>query len=322
MKALVLDRYGSVAGFRIADVPEPEPKRGEIRIRVYAASINSWDWELARGDLMARLAAPPKKPMRILGGDVAGIVDRLGQGVSGLAEGDAVYGDVTGSGWGGFAEYVTGKPASFRPIPAGLDFTAAATLPQAGVLAFQAIGKRSLGPGSDVLVVGGGGGVGTFAIRLAKLAGARVTGIDSLSKAETMVRAGADIALDRAEADLDSHPARYDLVVDPVLCRSVFAQFRLLKPRGVYATVGGRTGVLLQTALLGPLIGRVLGKSAGLVMWNPKGTELDELADLVGRKIVTPMIEKTYRLDEGVDAMRRFAEGRALGKLVIVPQGE
>lgn len=319
MQALVLDRFGSVDGFRVTEVEKPEPKPGEIRVKVRASSINSWDWELARGSLIARLAAPPRTPWRILGGDVAGIIDKLGEGVSGFAEGDAVYGDVTSSGWGGFADFVTAAAKAFRPMPPYLDFIDASTLPQAGVLALQAIGKRVLGPGSDVLVIGGGGGVGTFAIQMAKAAGARVTAIDDLHKAETMTRAGADFVLDRAETDLRTHAARYDLVVDPVLFGGVAAQFGMLRPGGVYAIVGGRGGALLQSVALGPLIGRLTGKSSTLVMWSPRGPELDELAGLVERGTVIPVIEKVYPLAEGVAAMRHFAEGRALGKLVIAP---
>lgn len=322
MKALVLDRFGSADGFRVADLPVPVPKAGEVRIRVRAASINSWDWELARGDLVARMAAPPEKPARVLGGDVAGVVDALGDGAAGLAIGDAVYGDVTDSGWGGFAEFVTAKADAVRILPDGLDFIAAATLPQAGVLAHQAVSRVALGPGSDVLVIGGGGGVGTFAIQLARLKGARVSAIDDQHKAEAMARAGADIVLDRENTNPDTEAARYDLVVDPVLSRSVRAQFRLLKPGGAYAIVGGRYGVMLRTFVLAPLLSRIGGggKTSGLVMWNPKGSELDELAQLVISGAVSPVIETVYQLDQGVDAMRHFASGRALGKLVIVPQ--
>ena len=322
MKALVLDRYGSADNFRLADIAVPEPKAGEVRLRVRASSINSWDWELARGDLVARMAAPPKKPARVLGGDVAGVIDALGDGVTGFAVGDEVYGDATGSGWGGFAEFATVKVDAVRRIPEGLDFIRASTLPQAGVLAYQAVNRVALGPGSDVLVIGGGGGVGSFAIQLAKLKGARVTSIDTLHKAETMARAGADVVLDRHETDPETEPARYDLVVEPVLRRSVRAQFGLLKPGGAYASVGGHYGVLIRTMLFAPMLSRFggEGRSSGLVMWNPKGDELDELARLVLSGAVFPMIENIYPLAQGVDAMRHFASGRALGKLVIMPQ--
>jgi NADPH:quinone reductase-like Zn-dependent oxidoreductase len=319
MKALVLDRYGSVDGFRVADVPKPKPKPGEVCIRVRATSINSWDWELARGDLLARLAAPFGSGGKILGGDVAGTVDALGDGVSGLVLGDAVYGDFTSCGWGGFSEYAIAKANAVRLIPADLDFAAAATLPQAGVLALQAVRKSALGLGTDVLVIGGGGGVGTFAIQMAKAAGARVTAIDDFKKSETMACAGADVVLDRAKADPDRHPARYDLVIDPVARRSFLAQMRLLKPGGVYAIVGGRIGTILQSWILGALIAPRFGKRVELVVWHSNGSELDELASLAGRGVIKPIIEQAYPLDEGVSAMRHFAEGRALGKLIIVP---
>jgi NADPH:quinone reductase-like Zn-dependent oxidoreductase len=214
------------------------------------------------------------------------------------------------------------KANAVRLMPADLDFAAAATLPQAGVLAFQAVRKHALGLRTDVLVIGGGGGVGTFAIQMAKMAGARVTGIDSSRKAETMSRAGADIVLDRAEIDPVRHSARYDLVIDPVASRSFFAQMRLLRPGGTYAIVGGRYGSLLQSWILGALIAPRFGKRVELVMWHPNGSELDEMASLVGRGVITPMIEHAYSLADGVAAMRHFAEGRTLGKLVIVPDAD
>ena len=139
MKALVLDRFGSVDGFRVAELPIPEVKAGEVRVRVRLRPINSWDWELARGDLVARMAAPPKSEQRVLGGDFAGTVDALGEGVTGLSVGDSVYGDLTCLGWGGFAEFAVAKAAAFFPMRDGLDYAAAATLPQAGVLALQSM---------------------------------------------------------------------------------------------------------------------------------------------------------------------------------------
>ncbi len=323
MKALVLDRFGTADGFRIADLPTPEPKAGEVRIKVLGSSINSWDWEVARGDFMARMSAPAK-PARVLGGDVAGTVDALGEGVTGFAVGDAVYGDMTDCGWGGFAEFATATTDAVRLMPPGLDFIRAATLPQAGVLALQSVNRVALGPGSDVLVIGGGGGVGTFAIQLARLKGARVTAIDTAHKAGIMTEAGADIVLDRAEADPDRDAARYDLVIDPVLTRPVRAQLRLLKPGGAYAIVGGGMGTLLRSFVFSPILSRISGggRTSGLVIWNPKGSPLDELTKLVVSGSVSPMVENVYPLEQGVDAMRHFATGRTLGKLVIAPQGE
>ena len=321
MKALALDRYGGVDGFRIADMPVPEPGAGQVLVRVHAASINSWDWEIARGDLFARLASPFKPAHAILGGDIAGTVEAVGAGVSGFHPGDAVFGDVTGQNWGGFAEYCIARADGLQRKPDDLDFVTASTLPQAGALALEAVNKHRLGLGSDVLVIGGGGGVGSFAIQLAKLKGARVTAIDSAAKAGVMEASGADIVLSRETADLRRDPARYDLVVDPVACKGLRASLRLLKPDGYYAVIDGRVGALLQTGLFGPMIAPRVGKNAGLVIWRQN--HAGEMAELVGRiraGRLKPVIERVYPLEDGVAAFRHFASGAALGKLVIAPQ--
>ena len=321
MKALVLDRYGGIDGFRVAEMPVPEPGTGEVRVRVHAASINSWDWEIARGDLLARLFSPLKPAHSILGGDIAGTVQAIGAGVSAFQPGDTVFGDVTGQNWGGFAEYAIARADGLQRKPDALDFETAATLPQAGALALEAVGKHRLGLGSDVLVIGGGGGVGSFAIQLAKLKGARVTAIDSAAKAGVMEVSGADIVLSRETADLRRDPARYDLVVDPVAHNGLKANLDLLKPGGYYAVIGGGLGPLLQTGLLGPLIAPRLGKHAGLVVWRQN--DAGEMSELVGRVLagrLKPIIERVYPLEDGVAAFRHFASGKALGKLVIAPQ--
>ena len=321
MKALILTRYGSADAFGIAEVAVPEPGPGEVRVRVHAASINSWDWEIARGDFTARLSSPFKPAHAILGGDIAGTVDVVGEGVTRLAAGDAVFGDLTGQHWGGFAEFAIAKADTLQRKPAELDFVAAATLPQAGALALEAVNKHSLGLGKDVLVIGGGGGVGSFAIQLAKLKGARVTAIDIARKASVMEASGADIIVDRAGTDLRHLSARFDLVIDPVARNGLRANLGLLRPGGHYAVIGGRIGAVLQTGLFGPLIAPRFGKQAGLVLWRSNDpAELDELAKRVIAKRLKPMIEHVYPLEEGVEAFRHFGSGAALGKLVIAPQ--
>ena len=319
MKAMVFDRFNSLESFRVADVPVPEPGKGEIRVQVRAATINSWDWELARGDLLARMAAPTGKD-KVLGGDLSGIVDKVGEGVTGFSPGDAVYGDVTNCGWGGFAEFATGKAKSFNMKPPELSFSVAATLPQAGMLAMNAVGKFDLVYDTDVLVIGGGGGVGTFAIQLARAAGARVTAIDSALKAETMKRAGAAIVLDHQKHDLDRAGHTYDFIIDPIVSRSLPKQLRLLNTGGTYAVIGGKSWPLLQTALFGPMIAALAEKKATLVMWEPGGAQLDQLAQMVIKGVVRPVIERVFTLDEAPAAMRHFAEGRTAGKVVIVPK--
>ena len=321
MKALVLDRYGGAEAFRLAEVPVPEPGPDEVRVHVHASSINSWDWEIARGDVMARMASPFKPAHAILGGDIAGTVDALGAGVTSLSVGDAVFGDVTSQHWGGFAEYALARADALQRKPAALDFVAAATLPQAGALALEAVATRPLGLGRDVLVIGGGGGVGSFAIQLAKLKGARVTAIDAGRKAGVMERSGADIVQSREDTDIYREAAQYDLVVDPVARHGLRPSLGLLKPGGHYAVIGGSIGALLRIGLLGQVVAPRQDKRTGLVIWRQNDTkELAELADRVISGKLTPMIERVYPLEEGVAAFEHFGSGNALGKLVIAPQ--
>ncbi|MBU1176516.1 MAG: NAD(P)-dependent alcohol dehydrogenase [Alphaproteobacteria bacterium] len=320
MRALVLDRYGGADAFRVADVPVPEPGAGEVRVRVHAASINSWDWEIARGQLFARMESPFRPARAVLGGDIAGTVDAVGTGVTRFASDDAVFGDVTSQRWGGFAEYALARADTLQRKPDHLDFVTASTLPQAGALALEAVFKHRLGLGSDVLVIGGGGGVGSFAIQLAKLRGARVTAIDSAQKSAVMEAAGADIVFDRDNTDVRRQPARYDLVIDPVARHGLWSSLALLKPGGCYAVIGGRVGALVQTGLLGSLIAPRFGKTAGLVFWRQNDAgEMAELVERIRAGRLKPMIERVYPLEDGVAAFRHFASGRALGKLVIAP---
>ena len=321
MRALVIDRYGSADNMRVAEVPVPEPGPGEVRVRVHAASINSWDWEIVRGELTARLFSPFKPAHKILGGDIAGTVEALGEGVTTLTIGDAVYGDVTSHNWGGFADCALAKAGALQKKPDHLNFVDVASLPQAAALALEAINKHPVGGGRDVLVIGGGGGVGSFAIQIAKARGARVTAIDMRDKASVMERAGADIVLNREETDIRRQSARYDLVVDPVVRHGIRACLDLLKPGGTYAVIGGRLGAVLQSGLIGPMLAPKFEKKAGLVMWRQNdAAELAEITRLIETGKLTPIIERVYPLTEGVEAFRHFGSGRALGKIVIAPQ--
>jgi len=215
MRAAVYDRYGGP--IEIRDVPMPEPKAGEVLVRVRAASVNSWDWDQFAGTVQGRIGGPFRPRNRILGGDMAGVIARLGEGVSSLAVGDRVAGDISEHGWGGFGEYVAVPATALVMVPEGVGFEGAAAVPQAGTLALQALRqRRPVQPGEHILINGAGGGVGSFAIQLAKRMGATVTAVDHGSKLELMRSIGADHVMDYEREDFTASGARYDRIVDPV----------------------------------------------------------------------------------------------------------
>ena len=244
MKAIVVTRYGSPEMLRLQEVPKPTPKDDEMLVRVHAASINAWDWDLLRGrPYLTRLGGGFRAPKhRIIGADIAGRVEAVGRNVADFAEGDAVYGDISGSGWGGFAECVSIRASALAHKPEGISFTHAAAIPQAAVLALQALQKAPPQAGQHALIIGAGGGAGTFAVQLAKNRGAHVTAVDRADKLDMLRSVGADLALDYRREDFAKTGQTYDLIVDMVMQRSLFDYWRALAPQGTFVVVGGATG--------------------------------------------------------------------------------
>ena len=321
MRAVVYSAYGGVEQLRLAEVALPVPRPGEVLVRVRAASLNSWDWDLLRGKpFLARLGGLWRPQHAILGADIAGIVEALGAGVGRLAVGDRVFGDLSGANWGGFAEYVAAPESALARIPDGVGFEAAAATPQAGLLAWQGLRwKGEVRAGDQVLVNGGGGGAGTFAIQLAKRAGAAVTGVDRAEKLELMRRVGADRVIDYRAEDFAAGSERYDLIVDMVASRPLAQYRRVLTPTGRLAVVGGTTPTILAVATLGAMSSKPDGQQLGLVLHQPDVGQLAELGALIATGAVKPAIDRVYPLAETAEAFQRIGDGQALGKLVVVP---
>ena len=321
MKAIVFTRYGAPAALLLKEVPKPVPKEHEVLIEVRASSVNSWDWEFLNGiPLINRLLYglfKPKKTKQILGADVAGIVEAVGRSVSRFQRGDEVFGDLWDN-WGGFAEYACAHETALEPKPENLTFEKAAAVPQAGVLALQGLRKAGqIQPGQKVLINGAGGGVGTFAIQLAKLSGAEVTGVDASHKLNVVRSVGADHVLDYIEEDFTKTGERYDLIIDCQNFRSMFDNKRALRSGGTYAMVGGSIPRVYQLWLLS-LIGLLTreDKKLCLVAEGPnKG--LADLKELIEAGKIRPVVDRTYRLSEVPEALRYFGEGRHKGKIVI-----
>ncbi|WP_207505129.1 NAD(P)-dependent alcohol dehydrogenase [Telluribacter humicola] len=332
MKAIICPQYGSPDVLQLREVPKPVPKGNEVIVQVQAACINSWDWDLLRGKpLLFRLLfglLKPKYP--ILGCDIAGRVEAVGPDVTRLQLGDAVFGDVSGCTWGGFAEYVCASEEALALKPVGMTFEQAAATPQAGVLALQGLRYQGqVQPGQRVLIVGAGGGVGTFAVQMAKSMGAEVTAIDGSHKLDRLRTLGAEHVLDYTQPHFrdtlyHSGSHSYDLILDVVGRDSIFDYRRILRPGGRgggprYVMLGGTVRRIFEVLCLGPHLARRVGPGTmiGILAHKPNRTDLDTLAALFETGQIVPVIDKTYPLPEVPDAFRYFGTGNAQGKLVI-----
>jgi len=321
MKAIVFTRYGSPDGLELEEVATPTPKDDELLVRVHASSINSWDWEYLNGTpfvnrLMFGLRKPKQGKQR-LGADIAGTVEAAGRQVKRFKPGDEVFGDLWDN-WGGFAEYACVRESAVEPKPANATFEQAAAVPQAGVLALQGILKAGqLREGQQVLINGAGGGVGTFAIQLARLSGAEVTGVDAAHKLDVVASVGADHVIDYARQDFTKTGLRYDLIVDCQGIRSMFDIRRTLRPEGSYAMIGGAMSRVYQLWLLRP-IETITGddRKLRLVAEGPnKG--LADLSGLMEVGKLVPILDRTFQLAEVPEALRYFGQGQHKGKIII-----
>lgn len=320
MKALVQDAYGGPEVLKVVDVPIPEPGPGDVLVRVHAASINEWDNGLMRGvPPINRIGGPRRTRRRVLGSDIAGVVEAVGPSVTGFRPGDEVFGDLSGSGFGAFAEYARAPESALTNKPAFLSFRQAAAVPQAGGLAVAGLRKAGLlGSGRRFLMNGGAGGVGTFAIQIAKARGAEVTGVDGPGKLEVMRSLGAERTLDFTSEDFTRSGQRYDLILDVVCHRSPADYRRALRPGGVCAVVGGSTGRLVQAAVLGQTLRLSAGRRVGLVMYRANRPEdVALLVRLMAQGVVVPVIDRVFPLAEGVQALCHYLSGGFAGKIVI-----
>jgi NADPH:quinone reductase-like Zn-dependent oxidoreductase len=286
VKAIVCQRYGSPDVLEFKEVEKPAPKYNEALVKVHASSLNAADFETLRGVFIVRMVAPLKPMHKILGSDIAGRVEAVGRGVKQFQPGDEVFGDLSVCGFGAFAEYACAPESALALKPASMTFEEAATYPQAAVLALQNLGcaglsstssifldKGPVEPGQKVLINGAGGGVGTFAVQIAKHFGAEVTGVDSAKKLDVLRSIGADHVIDYRKEDFTKSGQRYDLILDVVAYRSIFAYKRALSPNGIFVYVGGSTAAIFQALLLGPLISRTGSKKMGIVMGKPNKKE-------------------------------------------------
>jgi NADPH:quinone reductase-like Zn-dependent oxidoreductase len=314
MRAITHTRYGPPDVLTMSEVDKPAPGDNEVLIRVIASSVNRSDWETVVGTpFYARIGGlfRPKTPTP--GTDVAGVVEAVGALVTAFTPGDEVFGDIMYNGGKAFADYVCVKDtAVLAPKPGGLSFEAASTLPQAGLIALQGTRDR-IQPGARVLINGAGGGAGILAIQLAKAAGAEVTGVDNGHKQAFMRSIGADQVIDYTAEDY-TRSGTYDLILDFVCERSMFAIRRALAPGGRYSIVGGQTRALLSAATIGRLLSTG-GRRMGVLMVRPHRDDLATIGDMVARGDLRTHIDRVFPLEQTADALRYLGDGLALGKV-------
>jgi len=309
MKAVVYRRYGGPDVLRLTDADTPVPGDGQVLVKVHAVSLNASDWEMLRGKpLYSRIGGPFRPRHHVLGSDIAGRVAATGRDATRFKPGDDVFADIL-SYMGGFAEYVRVPQTTLAPMPAGLTYEQAAALPQAGAIALQGIrDKGRVQPGQKVLINGGGGGSGMYAVQLAKLDGAEVTGVDNAEKLEFMRSLGADHVIDYAREDFTRNGRGYDLILDLAAYRPASAYRRSLRPGGRYLYVGGSVATLLQVLMIGPVIGRAERKRIRLLAVRLGVQHLDPLVELSQAGKITTVIDRRFPLSEVPEALRYLGE--------------
>lgn len=320
MKTAIYHQYGSPQNISIEEIEKPIPKKDEVLVNVKAASINPWDWDLLIGANINRLLTHSfnKPKIKILGCDIAGIVVEVGEDVKDFNVGDEIYGDISGGSWGGFAEFVCAKANVMALKPEEISFAEAASAPQAAVLALQALRYKGKPISNQkILLIGGGGGVGTFALQIAKLFGNKVTCVDKATKLELLTSLGADHVIDYESVDISKTTEKYDLIIDPIMKRSIFIYKNLLSENGRFSMVGGENSKILQSMFMGPIISLFTNKSMGILMHTPNRKDLDILSEYMSSKKILPIIDKIFPLEKTAEAFEYFEKGTYKGKIVI-----
>ena len=319
MRAVVYDRYGQPDQLRLEDMPVPVPRAGEVLIEVVATSVNLSDWESLTGKpAYARIGGLRAPRRRVLGSDIAGLIHAVGDGVEGFGVGDEVYADNLALK-GGLAEYAIAPVSALALKPAGLSFAQASTIPQSGAIAVQAVARARAG--ERMLINGAGGGTGAFAIQLAKANGLHVTGVDTAQKLAFMRALGADEVIDYRAQDF-TRTGPYDLIIDLVASRSVFAYRRALARGGRYFMVGGTTRALLRLLTLGAIVGRLSGTRLGVLFVHEGPAQFAPLAQRVLAGDVAVHIDTVFPLEQAPAALEFHGTGRALGKVVVAVREE
>ena len=318
MKAIVYTKYGPPDVLQLKEVEKPAPKDDEVLIKVHAASLNAYDWHLLTADIfLVRLMGGGllKPKNKIPGADMAGRVEAVGRNVMQFRLGDDVFGDI---GHGGFAEYACAHENRLASKPANLSFEEAAAVPMAALTALQGLrDKGRIQPGQKVLINGASGGLGTFAVQIAKSFGAEVTAVCSTGKMDMARSIGADRVIDYTKEDFTKSAPHYDLIFAANGYHPILDYRRALGPKGIYLAAGGTWAQLFQAMLLGPWISMAGSKKMGGLVAKVDQKDLVFIKELLDAGKVKPVIDRRYALSEVPEALRYLGEGHAQGKVVI-----
>ncbi len=321
MKAMVYHTYGSPDVLKLEEVQKPVPQDDEVLVQVHATSVNAGDWHLLRAKpfLMRFMGFGLIKPKHtILGSDIAGRVEVVGRNVTQFQLGDEVFGNTVKSGFGGFAEYVAVPENALVLKPTNISFEEAAAVPQAALTALQGLrDKGHIQKGQKVLINGASGGIGTFAVQLAKAFGAEVTAVCSTRNVDMVRSIGADHVIDYTQEDFTRNGQRYDLILAVNGYHSISAYKRALHPEGVYVMTGGSNAQLFQAMLLGPLVSMTGRQKMGNSAHKPNKKDLMFMKELLEASKVKPVIDRRFLLRDVADAIRYLEAGHAQGKVVI-----
>lgn len=319
MKAYSIPHYGKPAVLKQLDLPIPEPKEDQVLVKVRATSINDWDLGLLQGDpFVIRLLFGFRRPKyHIPGSEVAGIVESTGKSVSGLTVGDEVFGDISESGFGAFAEYVCVKEKALIRKPEMMTFEEATAIPHAAELAYQGLVELGqLKSGDKVLINGAGGGVGTLGVQIARESKITITAVDHGDKLSMLKSIGFDRVIDYTKEDFTKLNEKYDLILDTKTTRPLSHYARVLTENGKYVTVGGQIKRIIQISLLNPLLSLYIKKQFKVLALKPN-KNLMEINDLYEEGKLQPMIEGPFSFNEIPRLLQHFKEGNHKGKIVI-----
>jgi len=319
MKAMIYTEYGPLDVLKLVDIEKPVLKTGEVLIKIQAASVTFGDLAAVKGEpFMVRFSLGLREPKyKVLGKDVAGIVEAIGANVSQFKPGDEVFGDLSESGWGAYAEYVAVPETALVYKPANISFEAAAATPESAVVALQGLRQKGqIQPGQKVLIYGASGGIGTFAVQIAKALGAEVTGVCSTRNLELVRSLGADHVIDYTIEDFTQNGQQYDLILATAGYRSIFDYKQALAPGGKYVATGGSMAQVFQPMLLGPWLSTGGRKMSNLAM-KPDQDDLNSVKELIEAGKVVPVIDQVFPLQELPAALRYYGEGHSRGKVVI-----
>lgn len=320
MKAVVYTEYGSPAVLQLQEVEKPTPKDDEVLIKIHAAAITAGDAVVLKGEpFVTRFVTGLLKPKNTIPGkEMAGRVEAVGGNVTQFQPGDEVFGDLSVAGWGAFAEYVAVPENAVALKPANMSFDQAAAAPESAVVALQALrDKGKIQPGQKVLINGASGGVGSYAVQIAKSFGAEVTAVCSTRNIDMVRSMGADHVIDYTQEDFTQNGRRYDLILAANGYHPISDYRRALSPEGIYVATGGSMTQSLQATMLGPFISMTGSKKMGGMMVKPNQDDLVFVKELLEAGKVVPVIDRRYSLDEVAEAFHYIGEGHAQGKVVI-----